>query len=86
MNNIAKQTDFPWLMSNVKDRHTDQLLAEGHESHILVWNGRKVCLHVWTHSVIEVASGERGSGGVGLHFIGKHPHYKITRAASPSLC
>ena len=40
---IARQTNFPWLMSNVRDRHTGRLLAEGKESLIINWGGRKVC-------------------------------------------
>lgn len=39
---MANQTDFPWLMSNVKDRSTGRLLAEGVESIIMDWEGRKV--------------------------------------------
>jgi 5'-nucleotidase len=39
---IASQTEFPWLMGNVRDRETGRLLAEGRESHILDWNGRKI--------------------------------------------
>ena len=39
---IAGETEFPWLMSNVRDRHTGRLLAEGRESLILEWEGRKV--------------------------------------------
>ena len=43
---IAEETNFPWLMSNVRDRHTGQLLADGRESLILNWEGRKVCVCV----------------------------------------
>ncbi|CAI8034918.1 Probable 5'-nucleotidase, partial [Geodia barretti] len=39
---IANQTEFPWLMGNVRDRQTGRLLAEGQESHVLDWDGRKI--------------------------------------------
>ena len=40
---IAGETEFPWLMSNVRDKRTGRLLAEGHETLVLDWEGRKVC-------------------------------------------
>lgn len=40
---ITGETNFPWLMSNVRDRHTGRLLADGEESLIIEWEGRKVC-------------------------------------------
>ena len=58
---IASQTDFPWLMSNVRDKSTGRLLAEGQESHILDWEGRKVCvlLLLCAHSEILTMQVER---------------------------
>ena len=47
---IANQTEFPWLMGNVRDRQTGRLLAEGQESHVLDWDGRKVCV-LYIHTV-----------------------------------
>ena len=43
---VAEQTEFPWLMSNVRDKKTGRLLAEGKESLIIDWEGRKVCVCV----------------------------------------
>ena len=42
---FKKQTKFPWLLSNVADDLTDDLLAEGVEKLMLDWHGRKVCLN-----------------------------------------
>lgn len=39
---IAHQTQFPWLLSNVRDKATGQLLAEGRESLVMEWEGKKV--------------------------------------------
>jgi len=39
---IAGRTSFPWLMSNVRDRKTGRLLAEGWEKLVIEWQGRKV--------------------------------------------
>ena len=39
---IAQETEFPWLISNVRDVHSGRLLAEGRESLIFNWEGRKV--------------------------------------------
>ena len=39
---VANRTSFPWLMSNVRDRETGQMLAEGREKMVLEWQGRKV--------------------------------------------
>ena len=39
---LAGEMNFPWLMSNVCDKHTERLLAEGKEKIILDWKGKKV--------------------------------------------
>ena len=39
---LAKSTKFPWLMSNVVDKLTNQPLGEGLVKHIITWEGRKV--------------------------------------------
>jgi 2',3'-cyclic-nucleotide 2'-phosphodiesterase (5'-nucleotidase family) len=39
---FANESNFPWLMSNVFDKHTKRPLAEGRVSLILEWNGHKV--------------------------------------------
>ena len=41
---IAKETTFPWLLSNVRERSNGRLLAEGLETLVLPWEGRKVTL------------------------------------------
>ncbi|RWS21153.1 trifunctional nucleotide phosphoesterase protein YfkN-like protein, partial [Leptotrombidium deliense] len=38
---VAKQTTFPWLISNVVDNETNRPLAEGKITHILQRNGKK---------------------------------------------
>ena len=39
---LAREMNFPWLMSNVKSAKTGSFLADGKEKHIIVWQGRKV--------------------------------------------
>ena len=39
---VAEQTTFPWLMSNVREKATGELLANGHERIVMEWQGRKV--------------------------------------------
>jgi len=39
---FKKQTKFPWLMSNVGDKLTKTLLADGVEKVVAEWHGRKV--------------------------------------------
>ena len=39
---VAREMNFPWLMSNVKDKSTGELLAKGKESFITEWQGKKV--------------------------------------------
>ena len=48
---LVKQTQFPWLMSNVYDNVTENTLADGLVTHMISWNGRKVCedFHARTH-------------------------------------
>lgn len=41
---FAKQTKFPWLMSNVIDNETGKLLADGEEFRILERSGKKIGL------------------------------------------
>lgn len=41
---LAGEMDFPWLMSNVRSSETGELLAEGKETHIITWEGRKIGL------------------------------------------
>ena len=44
---FKNNTNFPWLMSNVKDKLTKTLLADGIEKIIAEWHGRKVWLFYW---------------------------------------
>ena len=39
---FKRKTKFPWLMSNVQDKLTKTLLAEGIEKIVAEWHGRKV--------------------------------------------
>ena len=39
---LADKMNFPWLMSNVRDKHTGQLLADGERKIVLEWKGKKV--------------------------------------------
>ena len=39
---LADKMNFPWLMSNVRDKHTGQLLADGKRKIVLEWKGKKV--------------------------------------------
>lgn len=39
---FKKRTNFPWLLSNVKDKLTKTLLADGVEKIVCDWYGRKV--------------------------------------------
>ena len=39
---LAGEMNFPWLMSNVRAAQTGELLADGRETHIITWEGRKV--------------------------------------------
>lgn len=39
---FKKRTNFPWLMSNVKDKLTKTLLADGVEKIVCDWYGRKI--------------------------------------------
>jgi len=41
---LARETHFPWLLSNVHDVTTEQPLAEGLVSHVVTCQGRKVSL------------------------------------------
>ncbi|CAB3979105.1 5 -nucleotidase-like isoform X2 [Paramuricea clavata] len=41
---FANESNFPWLMSNVFDKHTKRPLAEGRVSLTLEWNGHKIGL------------------------------------------
>ena len=54
---LAGTMNFPWLMSNVCDKHTGRLLAEGKRKLILEWKGKKVrdtIESVWCNVVIIV--------------------------------
>lgn len=42
LSEVTQQMNFPWLMSNIKDRNTGKLLADGLEKLILQWKGKKV--------------------------------------------
>ena len=39
---LADKMNFPWLMSNVRDKHTGRLLADGKRKIVLEWKGKKV--------------------------------------------
>ena len=39
---FIKRTNFPWLLSNVKDVVTKEVIAGGQEYHILTKHGLKV--------------------------------------------
>lgn len=41
---MARETNFPWLMSNVHDKRTGRPLADGCMSHMIDFHGRKVGL------------------------------------------
>ncbi|XP_076062141.1 mannosylglucosyl-3-phosphoglycerate phosphatase isoform X2 [Oratosquilla oratoria] len=41
---VAEQTNFPWLMSNVEDNETERPLAEGLLTQIIHWHGWKIGL------------------------------------------
>src|SRR5688572_17125945 len=41
---FSKQTNFPWMMSNVYDNETKLPLADGLVTHIIEWGGKKVSL------------------------------------------
>ena len=41
---LAQRMNFPWLMSNVHDKKTGKLLADGREKLVFTWKGRKVRL------------------------------------------
>ena len=44
LGDLVSRTRFPWLMSNVVDRETGGMLADGVQSHVLEWEGRRVGL------------------------------------------
>ena len=48
---LAGKMNFPWLMSNVRDKHTGGLLAEGERRIILEWKGKKVSKKIFTKRV-----------------------------------
>lgn len=39
---LAQRMNFPWLMSNVHDKKTGKLLADGREKLVFTWKGRKI--------------------------------------------
>ena len=41
---LAGRTDFPWLMSNVMDKETGSLLADGKETFVIEHLGRRIGL------------------------------------------
>lgn len=42
---LAKEMEFPWLMSNARLHSTGKRLADGLEKLVIPWRGRKVaCL------------------------------------------
>ncbi|XP_030620769.1 5'-nucleotidase-like [Chanos chanos] len=41
---LTPQMNFPWLLSNVYDRFTSQMLGHGVENTIVTWNGLKIGL------------------------------------------
>lgn len=43
---FKRKTTFPWLMSNVEDKLSKSLLAEGVEKVVAEWHGRKVRIDV----------------------------------------
>ena len=47
---LAGKMNFPWLMSNVRDKHTGGLLAEGERTIILEWKEKKVSKKEKMHS------------------------------------
>ncbi|KAJ8302993.1 hypothetical protein KUTeg_019389 [Tegillarca granosa] len=42
LEDIAKESSFPWLLSNIKDNLTNEPLAEGKITHVMEWNGYKI--------------------------------------------
>ena len=51
---LAGKMNFPWLMSNVRDKHTGGLLAEGERKIILEWKGKKVSKKICEESTVKV--------------------------------
>ena len=39
---MSEETNFPWLLSNVYDDTTDEILADGKITHIITWHGKKL--------------------------------------------
>ena len=39
---LARECSFPWLISNVVDNLTENMLAEGKQSEMFEWQGKKV--------------------------------------------
>ncbi len=39
---LAGEMNFPWLMSNVRNKQTGLLLADGKEKLVITWHGWKV--------------------------------------------
>jgi len=39
---MAQECKFPWLLSNVYDDTTDDILADGKIKHIITWHGKKL--------------------------------------------
>ena len=70
---LAGKMNFPWLMSNVRDKHTGGLLAEGERKIVLEWKGKKVskkergdaqCYVV--RSLLQIWFGREEGGGGGV--------------------
>ena len=53
---LAGKMNFPWLMSNVRDKHTGGLLAEGERKIVLEWKGKKVSKKIYEESTMKVYS------------------------------
>eukprot|EP00057_Strongylocentrotus_purpuratus_P012764 XP_011667238.1 PREDICTED: 5'-nucleotidase isoform X2 [Strongylocentrotus purpuratus] len=44
LEDIVKETQFPWLLSNVIDDFTDQMLADGIVTRLITWQNKKIGL------------------------------------------
>ena len=47
---FKEATNFPWLMSNVVDKMTNEPLANGEITKMIEWHGRKVSISIYSSS------------------------------------
>ena len=69
---LAQRMNFPWLMSNVHDKKTGKLLADGREKLVFTWKGRKVRLGLLackTHGTSLISARKKN-----VSRLVRHPH------------